>query len=390
LTGRLSICIAHNSSPGGALRFVEESARRLARSHDIVVVTWGSVPDPPVDGVGQRWLRAPRLALPPPLHPFGDVARSAVASVRAARTIDRWGCDAVLMFACQWGQAPAGLRAIRTPTVYVAHEARRRTTEPGYRPSGVERTGWRRGLWIVGSAAYDGVGGALDRWAMAAPVRFATSAHGTADNLRAAYGIDPAVVEPGVDVERFRPPAESAPRAGVLCVGALDPTKRPDLVVRALGMLPVERRPSLRLVYNRRSASYAAQLDELAAELRVDLVHRRAISDEELVAEYQRAAVVVAAARAEPFGLTVPEAGACGAPVVAVDEGGYRETVSPGRTGLLVAPSPRGLADGIDAVLRGAAFDATTIAAEARARWSWDRCADQLAELCRSVSAPRS
>ncbi|HYF63604.1 MAG TPA: glycosyltransferase, partial [Herpetosiphonaceae bacterium] len=49
----------------------------------------------------------------------------------------------------------------------------------------------------------------------------------------------------------------------------------------------------------------------------------------------------------EPFGLAPLEANACGAPVVAAAEGGVRETVLDGVSGLLVEPTVAALSGGI-------------------------------------------
>ena len=49
-------------------------------------------------------------------------------------------------------------------------------------------------------------------------------------------------------------------------------------------------------------------------------------------------------ARRESFGLSVLEASAAGLPVVAVDEGGPREIIADGETGLLVQATPTALA----------------------------------------------
>ncbi len=52
-----------------------------------------------------------------------------------------------------------------------------------------------------------------------------------------------------------------------------------------------------------------------------------------------------------PFGLVALESMACGTPVVAVSEGGVRETVVPGETGLLVERDPDGFASALIALL---------------------------------------
>jgi glycosyltransferase involved in cell wall biosynthesis len=52
-----------------------------------------------------------------------------------------------------------------------------------------------------------------------------------------------------------------------------------------------------------------------------------------------RAAVVIFPIQwAEPFGLVMPEANACGTPVVAFDMGAAREVIAHGKTGFVVPP----------------------------------------------------
>nr|WP_154922040.1 glycosyltransferase [Microbacterium testaceum] len=70
------------------------------------------------------------------------------------------------------------------------------------------------------------------------------------------------------------------------------------------------------------------------------------VSDAELSWLYARARVLVAVAQ-EDFGLTPVEAAWAGTPTVAIDSGGYRESVSHEHSGLLVADDPDALASGI-------------------------------------------
>lgn len=59
-------------------------------------------------------------------------------------------------------------------------------------------------------------------------------------------------------------------------------------------------------------------------------------SDEEFLKIYNKSKVLVALNRNEPFGLIPLEAMSCGVPVIAVDEGGYRESVINNKTGFLI------------------------------------------------------
>jgi glycosyltransferase involved in cell wall biosynthesis len=70
--------------------------------------------------------------------------------------------------------------------------------------------------------------------------------------------------------------------------------------------------------------------------------------------------VVHASTRPEPLGLTVLEAMAAGKPVVAADAGGVRETVVPGRTGLVFPPGDAdALADCLDRLVASPSLRAT-------------------------------
>jgi glycosyltransferase involved in cell wall biosynthesis len=296
--------------------------------------------------------------------------------------------DVVLAYACQWTQAPEVLRHLRIPAVYFAQEGRRRSTERGYNPSARERSTSARLLWSVGSRVYDFAGRALDRRAMRSGLPVLTNSEWSARNLLSAYGVQADVVLAGVDVDRFTPDG-SLPRRGVLFVGALDPTKGADLVVDALALVPAERRPALTLVFNRANDAFIESVRQKARAGGVILVERRDISDDELVTEYRSAQLLVAAARGEPFGLTIPEATAAGTPTVAVAEGGYLETVRPNVNGILVDRTPDAIARAVDSVVLGhVAFDAQALAAYARDAWSWERCArDILEHLRRAATA---
>ena len=79
-------------------------------------------------------------------------------------------------------------------------------------------------------------------------------------------------------------------------------------------------------------------------EIRIKAIFRDAgesgISDKDLLEIYNKSKVLAALNHNEPFGLIPLEAMACGIPVIAVDEGGYTESVVDGKTGFLI---PRNL-----------------------------------------------
>lgn len=384
----MKICVLHNSTPGGAERLVAEVARRLAKTDEVSVCTWGDEPGQLLPEAGRIWEPGPRVHLPSPIHPFGNLVRSYIGSARAARTIDSLGFDAALVLACQWGQAPEALRRLRTPHVYFAQEGRRRNLEPGYLPTQARR-GWQRGVWAVGRTAYDAVGSRLDRRAITAAQAVATNSSFTANELARAYGIAAPVIELGVDTEKFRPgPARRRPPYALL-VGGLDPTKGGHLAIESLAQLGHQLRPELRVVANRGDPSYAQFLLSFARDVGVSVEFLQHISDDELVLEYQQATVVLALALMEPFGLTVLEASACGTPTVAVAEGGFLSTLDANVNGILVNRDPGQVARAIEDLLTGARkFDSVRMAEWTDQHWAWERTVKSLRALL--VAAART
>ena len=78
------------------------------------------------------------------------------------------------------------------------------------------------------------------------------------------------------------------------------------------------------------------EIEKLAGSLEVDFVHKVRISDRELVVLLNQASVMIYTSVLEPFGFAPLEANACGTPVVAIAEGGIRETLQDGINGFLI------------------------------------------------------
>ena len=76
--------------------------------------------------------------------------------------------------------------------------------------------------------------------------------------------------------------------------------------------------------------------EKLAGDIPDNVEMRGAVSEKELIDLYAGCKGLICTAMDEDFGLTPLEAMASGKPVVAVNEGGFRETIVHGKTGLLV------------------------------------------------------
>jgi glycosyltransferase involved in cell wall biosynthesis len=150
-----------------------------------------------------------------------------------------------------------------------------------------------------------------------------------------AYNLNSEVCYLGVDTEEFRD--LNLPRERfILGLGTLGPTKNVRLAIEAIATIPASIRPKLVWVANMADEVYHPEMVKLATELGVEFEPRLMVSEEELLGTLNRAWAMVYAPRLEPFGLAPLEANACGTPVVAVAEGGVRETIVDGENGFVV------------------------------------------------------
>ena len=155
------------------------------------------------------------------------------------------------------------------------------------------------------------------------------------ESVQRAYGLDSKVCYLGVDSTLFEP--LHLPRKNIVVgLGGIAPGKGLDRAVRAIGSITEIERPSLVWVGNFSDPNYLSEIQKLASSLEVDFVQKVRISDRELVVLLNQASVMIYTSILEPFGFAPLEANACGTPVVAIAEGGIRETVRDGINGFLI------------------------------------------------------
>jgi len=199
----------------------------------------------------------------------------------------------------------------------------------------------------------------LDRAMVRRADALLANSHFGATRLRAAYGRTATVITHGADfgdAEHRNPPSPQAIQAVreryalddkfvLLTVNFLHPRKRIDLFLRAFAVLKASVPHAVALVVGAGPENDA--LRALANELGIaDAVRFTGfVPDEWLPAYYAASDVYVHTCKLESFGLSVLEASAAGLPVIAVNEGGPREIVVDGETGLLVDAAPDALAN---------------------------------------------
>lgn len=166
------------------------------------------------------------------------------------------------------------------------------------------------------------------------------------ESVLRAYGLDSKVCYLGIDAEKFVD--LNLPRENyVVGLGAFVKLKNLEFALRSLAEIPKPRRPRLVWIGNSAYPPYLEEMKRLAVELEVDFEPHVKIADDKLVEILNRAALMIYTSRLEPFGFAPLEANACGTPVLAVAEGGVRETIVDGLNGLLVDDDPRAMAAAI-------------------------------------------
>jgi len=184
----------------------------------------------------------------------------------------------------------------------------------------------------------------LDRRSVEHIDRIAAISETVRRRISTYYDRDAAVIYPPVDTARYRCKGYGD---FWLSVNRLYPEKRIELQIEAFRAMPDER---LVIVGGYAAGDHAGRYAaRLLGNLPGNVEIRGEVSEQALIDLYARCRGLVCTALDEDFGLTPVEAMAAGKPVVAVDEGGFRETVT-AETGMLVDADPGRIASAVRAV----------------------------------------
>ena len=369
----MKIAVWHNTGPGGARRHLYHHVKELQRRGHSVESWCLSTANGDFLPLGKlvtehvqplHWRPTPVFGrVSSIVSQFMDTSRMLEAVADAgracARDINAGHFDVMLMTNCILSTvAPMG-KFVQCPTVMYLHEPRRMIhdtlpyrqwlgKEPVETACGAARPfkAWvkdaltLRNARILANGEISGV---------RAVQMLLVNSFFTRESVLRCYGVDAGVCYQGVDLMVFR--VGNCPREPwILGVGEYSPHKNIPFVVECVAAMAPPR-PRLVWVGNGGSRNLLNEMKTLAMQKDVEFEPLFGVSDDELVALYHRAGVLIYAPRLEPFGLALLEANACGLPVVAVTEGGPRETVKDGLNGFLVEPDPQAVADAAERVL---------------------------------------
>ncbi len=401
----MKIAVYHNLPSGGAKRALYETARRLTGRHQVDVFTVSEANHEYCDlrpFVHQHHVFGFR-PLPPFPSPFGmlnhgartgDILRLRSVQRAIAHQINHGNYDAALVHGDQYTQSPLLLQYLRVPSIYYCQDALRKVYDPPItRPyqtlngvrAWVNHANLLRRLYLFNVTKED-------RNSLRSATLVLVNSYFSRETIYRLYAVRPRVCYLGIDLDAFRPLGMKK-QPYVLSVGAVTPIKGFDFLVRSLALTPKHQRPPLIVVGNYIGPDEHAYLEDLACTVGVQIGFRELVQEAELVKLYNRAQMTLYAPILEPFGLVPLESMACGTPVVGVAEGGVRETIRHGETGLLTDREPELFAQAVLELLtdpgiahemgqRGPGY--------VQAQWGWDASVARLESHLEAVAGENS
>jgi glycosyltransferase involved in cell wall biosynthesis len=356
----MRVAVWHDLPSGGGLRALSGQVRELAAlGHEVAVWT----PRSSNSDLGLEWWPG---NVPQHVRPFAGTAPTSRLDQRfgagldlfewrratlvthageVTREMKAWNPDVLLAHPCRWFHAsPIALHWDGPNALYLQEPFRplyEASPESAWAALPDERGGSVKAR--LGGMLRDYRKNTLNRrqvrdelqWVRAFDRIFVNSLF-SRESISRAYGVDSVYSPLGVDHSAASEVAVSVKEPFVASLGELAPHKDARLAVAAVAQIPRQRRPQLRWSGNRADPQYLEAVRADAAAMDVDFVFQRELSDGQLALQLAQAACFIFCAHLEPLGLSPLEANLAGTAVVAVAEGGVRETIVPGVNGTLV------------------------------------------------------
>lgn len=263
-------------------------------------------------------------------HPFClNTLAKLFSNIRVAylfrRFIARYQNNYDLAFVHHFYYSPLALPFFKIPKIYFCQEPPRAYYEPNI-------CTYKRGFTKPLNILIFSLEKLVDRYCVRQADMIIANSDYTREYIYRVYGVLAKTNHPGVDTEEFKKIEDVKKENIVLSIGSLHPMKAHDFVIRSLAKIHKDKRPKLIIAGN---GGDKEKLLNLANHFEVELEIRSGLNEQQMVELYNKAILTSAASIMEPFGLSVIESMACQTPVVAIREGGFRETVTE-ETGILV------------------------------------------------------
>lgn len=370
----MRIALFHNLPSGGGKRAAYGWVKPMAKNHDVDLFLYDSQAE---DFLDMRpfvkkttFVGTGKTGGTGYLSRLSSLFRTRSLSKAVARHINSGNYDLAVVMQCKVNNTPFVLRHLNIPSLYFCHEPLLKSLEPHYSVNRGILTPFRQmfTMWKIRTDRAN---------AQYASLICANSLY-SRENVYRAYGVYPRMNYPGIDADLFHPLSIKRERV-VLSVGSLVPSKAPEFIIESVGTM--QDKPAVRFISHVSAPHYQAQLSQLAQRLGVSVSFDRLVSDNDLAIAYNQVALTVFPSMLEPFGFIPLESLSCETPVVGVAEGGIRETVCNGETGILTERDPEEFGNAIAKLLSDDALRArmgTRGREQVLQNWTWSQSYQEL------------
>ena len=203
-----------------------------------------------------------------------------------------------------------------------------------------------------------------------------TNSYFSKENILSAYGIESKVVHLGGDIFNANERGKNSTKTNqVLSLGSVNSIKGYEFIIHSLSLIKEDFRPNLLIIGNSVNKLFLEKIKNLSELKQVRMEIKINIPDLDLKNAFLDSSIFAYASFLEPLGLAPLEAMSFGLPVVAIKEGGLRETVIDGYNGFLVDRSPEHFSEKIyDLIKDKMLYEKMSCNSKNHVRdyWNWD------------------
>jgi glycosyltransferase involved in cell wall biosynthesis len=347
----MKIALFYNLPAGGAKRTVYEQVKYLSKANQIDLFELSSTMEEFKD-IRPYCHRTYRFRFEYHRNYFLDLFNLVRAHKRIAAKINAGNYDVALVHSDEYSGAPFLLRFLKIPKLYFCQEYLRIGYEEGL--AFKDRVGLLKKVYETITRQMRKT---VDKNNARAATAILTNSRFSQNNIFRAYSRQTVVCHLGVDHAVFKP-IKTKKLNQVLFIGSPTKVKGYNLAVKSLSLIEENIRPRLILLN-----AYSKAIIN---------------NDSEMAKIYSQSIATMCLSYREPFGLSAIESMACGTPAIAVNEGGYKETVP---KDFLLKKSPVNIADKIISLIKNPQTVSTN--------FSWDKHNQVIEGQLQKLSQPK-
>ena len=312
----MKIAVFHNLPSGGAKRTVYEQVKHLSQKHELHLFQ--------LSNTNENFLSLYPFVKSTKTYPFSLSSHRLLADYQKFFVLPQihrrmaqktGGADVALIHADLYTQAPHILRYLKIPSLYFCQEMLRIAYEPEL--AFTDRVSFPKRYYEVLTRQ---IRKFVDRSNAQSASMILTNSGFTGAKVQKEFNRPALTCHLGVDPQVFYP-QDLPKKTQVLFIDQKDKISGYDFVLQALKLISPKNRPKLKVLSFSKSSP--------------------AVSPQDMAKYYSESLATLCTSYNEPFGLAPIESMACGTPVLAVDEGGYKETVINDKTGWLLSRDPK-------------------------------------------------